>query len=87
MMLWIWQAATDATVASAANAASQQWTYEQWRDLILAVIGAMWLGFNTWQNRTIIKQNVVHEENAEERAEMRGDPKPARRKPFPGKKR
>lgn len=87
MLMMLWQAATDATVASAANAAAGNWSAEQWRDLLVAVIGALWLGFITWQNNVAIRQNVVHEKNAEDRAERRGDPKPERRRAFPGEKR
>ena len=84
-MLWLLQAATDSTVAHAANVSSAAWSAEQWRDLLVGVIGALWLGFITWQNNLTIKQNVVHEENARDRAGKRGDPDTPTR-PFPGAK-
>jgi len=77
-MLWIWQVAP--SVAHAANANAQAWTAEEWRDVLVGVIGAMWLGFNTWQNSYLRKQNdqisaqvAVHEENSQARAAARGD--------------
>ena len=87
MILLLWQVATDSTVAHAANEAARQWSYEQWKDLILAIIGALVAAFLAWQNKIILAQNVVHEKNAEDRAERRGDPKPERRRHFPGEKR
>jgi hypothetical protein len=86
-LLLLWQAATDATVASAANEASRQWSYEQIKDFTGYVIGLLVAAFLAWQNQVILRQNVVHEKNAEDRAERRGDPKPERRRPFPGEKR
>jgi hypothetical protein len=76
-MLFLWQVASSA--AHAANANAQAWTEEEWRDLIVGVVGAMWLGFTTWQNAVLKKQNdqisaqiAVHEERATERARLRG---------------
>lgn len=94
MLMMLWQAATEtaATVAGAANAAADRWTAEQWRDLIVGVIGALVAGFIAWQNAylkrqndEIILQNVVHEENANVRAAQRGDV-PADLTQFPGAK-
>lgn len=80
MMLWQVAAETAATVAGAANAAADRWTAEQWRDLIVGVIGALVAGFIAWQNaylkrqnETIIVQNQEHEERANARAARRGD--------------
>jgi hypothetical protein len=87
MMLWLLQAATDSTVAHAANEAARQWSYEQIKDYTGYVLGILVAAFLAWQNRTIIAQNVVHNRNAEERAELRGDPVPERHKPFPGEKK
>lgn len=85
--MMLWQAVTDATVASAANAAADQWTYEQWKDMIGYVIGLLVAAFLAWQNKILMQQNIVHEKNAQDRAELRGDPKPERRRHFPGEKR
>ena len=85
--LFLAAAETAATVAGAANAEQARWSAEQWRDLLVAVIGAIFAGFLAWQNNVILRQNVAHEENAQERAARRGDPKPERTRPFPGEKR
>lgn len=76
MMLFLWQTAS--TVAHAANTQAAAWTAEEWRDLIVGVIGALVAGYIAWQNAqlkkqgdTIISQNLRHEENAQARAQGR----------------
>lgn len=55
--------------------------WENLKDLLVAVIGAMWLGFTTWQNKRLADQNRTleekidrHEARATTRARMRGEP-------------
>lgn len=77
-MLFLWQAAS--SVAHAANTQAAQWSAEEWRDLLVGVIGALAAAFIAWQNaflkkqnEDIIAQNVRHEQNAQARARARGD--------------
>lgn len=78
MMLFLWQAAS--SVAHAANTQAAAWTAEEWRDLIVGVIGALVAGFIAWQNVVLKKQGdqiqeqiAVHEERATARARLRGE--------------
>lgn len=85
MMMHLWQTTTAATVASAANAAVDQWQGELTRDIIFGVVVLLILGFLVWQALLISRQNVQHEDNARARAAKRGDPE-VKTRPFPGAK-
>ena len=70
---------TAATTAHAANEAARAWSAEEWRDLVVGVIGALAAAFIAWQNaqlgrqaEEIKAQNIAHEQHAEERSQRRG---------------
>jgi Co/Zn/Cd efflux system component len=85
MLHLLLQAAADtaSSVAHAANANQSAWSAEQWRDLIVGVIGALVAGFLAWQNKVIQDQNVAHEKRAQDRSAG----VPPTIAPFPGEKR
>lgn len=83
MFDFLWQIASSTAHAANAQAAqyaaeSAHWTAEQTRDVLVAVIGAIFAGFLALQNaqlkkqsERIISQNVTHEANAQARAQGR----------------